>query len=120
MQQTCIHCGDIYRGRTDKKYCSSSCRSSYHNKVNYKDLFPLKKINNLLKNNYKILNQLTYKNKPVKTSKENLVNAGFNFNYFTNTFPAKNGQTYFFCYDRGYLPLDNGLYSIVVKRELMN
>jgi len=42
---------------------------------------------------------------------------GFNFNYFTNTYTNKKGVTYFYCYEYGYLPLENNFYLIVKRRE---
>jgi len=31
---------------------------------------------------------------------------GFSFKYFTHTRAAKNGTVYYFCYEMGYVPLD--------------
>ncbi len=117
MIQTCKHCGDNFRGRVDKKFCTSHCRSTFYNKNKEKITRPFKQVNQVLKRNYFILNKLTSQRKRVKTNKETLLKEGFNFDYFTNVLSAKNGKTYYFCYDRGYLPITSQTYSIVVKKE---
>jgi len=42
---------------------------------------------------------------------------GFNFNYFTNIYETKTGNRYHFCYDQGYLELDDGMYALVVRQK---
>ena len=55
-KQLCLHCGDPFSGRADKKFCSESCRSThfyYHNQKKEDSLF--KKIDKQLKGNRRIL-----------------------------------------------------------------
>jgi hypothetical protein len=42
---------------------------------------------------------------------------GFNFNYFTHVYHTKTGNTYNFCYEYGYLPLDNDYFMVVKRTE---
>ena len=42
---------------------------------------------------------------------------GFKFSYFTNIYETQAGKKYYFCYDQGYLELDNDWYALVVKKE---
>ena len=51
-----------------------------------------------------------------KTTRDKLIAAGFDFNYFTSIYTTKSGTVYYFVYDQGYLPLENQYYA-VVKRE---
>ncbi|MGB1517902.1 MAG: hypothetical protein ACPG8K_02250 [Crocinitomicaceae bacterium] len=46
-----------------------------------------------------------------------LAEEGFNFHYFTNTYITKNGASYYFCYDQGYLKLENNQYMLVHKQD---
>ena len=46
-----------------------------------------------------------------------VVDLGFNFDFYTNIYQTKNGKTYFFCYDHGYLDLGNDWFALVVKKE---
>jgi hypothetical protein len=50
-------------------------------------------------------------------NKEKLLSLGFQFKYLTHVYTTKNGKKYFFCYDYGYLPLDNDWFLIVKKKE---
>jgi hypothetical protein len=46
-----------------------------------------------------------------------LADEGFNFHYFTNTYRTRDGIDYFFCYDHGYIRLQNDVYQIVLKQD---
>ena len=46
-----------------------------------------------------------------------LADEGFNFHYITNTFVTQTGKTYFFCYDYGYLKLENGQFMLIQKQD---
>jgi len=68
--------------------------------------------------NRKILESLLPDNvKTSKANKEKLQRLGFQFNYLTHFFTNKEGNTYSYCYDYGYLPLDNDWYLIVKRKE---
>jgi hypothetical protein len=43
----------------------------------------------------------------VKISRSKFMSKGFNFNYFTNIYTTQTGKTYYFCYETGYLPIEN-------------
>jgi hypothetical protein len=115
MQKTCLECNEKIVGRTDKKFCSDYCRNAYHNKVNKDSKNCIRNINNRLRKNYRVLEELNPEGK-TKTTKARLLDKGFDFEYITNRYITKNGNTYYFVYDLGYLPLDNDFYMIV-KRE---
>ncbi len=46
---------------------------------------------------------------------QRLAEQGFDFRYHTHQYQNKKGQTYHFCYEYGYLPLE-GDWVLVVKR----
>jgi hypothetical protein len=48
--------------------------------------------------------------------KQKLADRGFNFLYFTSQNVTRNNHTYFFCYEYGYLCLENE-FILVVKRK---
>ena len=52
-----------------------------------------------------------------KVHRNKLIELGMNFNYFTNVYRTKAGKTYYFCYDQGYLELEDDYYALVVKEE---
>ena len=48
----------------------------------------------------------------VKLSEE-----GFNFHYFTNVYSTKKGMRYYFCYDYGYIKLEDNQFILVQKQQ---
>lgn len=115
MQKICPECGKRIIGRADKKFCNDACRNSYNNKFNKDSKNLVRTINNRLRKNYRILEALNPGEK-TKTTKSKLVNAGFDFNYFTSIYTTKAGTIYYFVYDQGYLPIDGGEFYALVKR----
>ena len=75
----------------------------------------IRNINNRLRKNYKILSELNISGK-TKVTRTKLYDKGFDFNFFTSIYKTKTGNTYFYIYDEGYLPLENEYYALV-KRE---
>ena len=114
MSKTCPECGDKIIGRADKKFCSDACRNSYNNRKNSDTKNLMRNINNKLRKNYRILDKLNPEDK-TKTTKNRLVDAGFDFNYFTSIYTTKAGTTYYFVYDQGYLPLEGDFYALVKR-----
>jgi predicted nucleic acid-binding Zn ribbon protein len=114
MQKACPECGEKIVGRTDKKFCSDYCRNAYNNKINKDSTNLVRNINNLLRKNYRILQELNPTDK-TKTTKSKLLAKGFNFEYFTSIYTTKTGTVYYFVYDLGYLPLESDYYALVKR-----
>lgn len=115
MEKQCLDCGQIVKGRSDKKFCDDQCRSNYNNKLKTENLEEVKKINHILLKNRKILERLNPSGK-TKLPKAELEKASFNFNYFTHTYETTKGSCYKFCYDQGYLGLENDWYLLVKNK----
>jgi len=112
----CPECNINIIGRSDKKFCSDQCRNNYNNDLR-KDVLPIiRDINKVLKKNRDILFSLNPKGK-TKVSKLKLSSCGFNFVYYTNRYQTKNKNTYYFCYDQGYIDLGEDYYGLVVKQD---
>ena len=116
MKKQCLECGDEFTGRADKKFCSSDCRSAYNNKLNSDATNFMRNINNILRKNRRILAELNPNGK-TKIHRDRLLDKGFKFSYFTNIYQTKNGNSYYFCYDQGYLELADGYYALVVRQK---
>lgn len=114
MEKICPVCNAKIIGRADKKFCSDYCRNTYNNGLNRDQKNLVRNINNLLRKNYRILQQLNPKDK-VKTTKSKLLALGFDFNYFTSIYTTKAGTIYYFVYDQGYLPLERDFYALVKR-----
>jgi hypothetical protein len=76
----------------------------------------MRKLNNTLRKNYRILCELNTEGKS-KATREKMLNKGFDFDFFTNILQTKTGNTYYFLYDQGYRSLDND-YFMLVKKEI--
>lgn len=114
-KQKCLECGESFLGRSDKKFCTDYCRNAHNNKINKDSKNLIRNINNRLRKNWRILEELNPKDK-CRVTKQKLDAKGFDFNYFTSIYTTKTGNVYYFIYDQGYLPLENDFYAIV-KRD---
>jgi len=112
MQKNCLECEEKIVGRIDKKFCSDHCRNAYNNKINKDRSNLVRNINNRLRKNYRILEELNPTEK-TKTSRAKLLAKGFSFDYFTSIYTTKTGTIYYFIYDQGYLPLEGDFYALV-------
>lgn len=115
----CLNCGEILKGRIDKKFCDDQCRTQFNNRANSDNSALVKKINAVLKKNRKILEQLieVSKDGKINVSEKKILDKGFNFSYHTHIYKTKAGATYYFCYEYGYLPLDHDIYMVVKRKE---
>lgn len=114
----CLACQKPLKGRIDKKFCDDYCRNNYNNNLKSADVNIVRNINNALGKNRRILNEiLPNGSETAKTNYEKLLAKGFQFKFHTHTYTNKKGDTYFFCYDLGYLPLDHNWYLIVKRKE---
>ncbi len=119
MGRNCLECGDHITGRIDKKFCSDQCRNAYNNKYNADYNRYVKKIHYILRKNRRILADFNPDGKS-KIHKTRLLEQGFNFSYYTNTYNTKNGNVYYFCYDQGYLAIDDNYYALVHRQEYVS
>ncbi|TDH25269.1 hypothetical protein EXU57_14290 [Segetibacter sp. 3557_3] len=114
----CRECGKTLKGRTDKKFCDDFCRNSYNNKLNSDSNAYVRNLNNILRKNRRILEELLPGSEEmVKTTRNKLFEKGFIFKYITHTYTNKKGNTYYFCYEYGYLPLEADWYLLVKRKE---
>lgn len=115
MDRLCLDCGTFVKGRADKKFCDDSCRNNYNNRLKLEDNLVLRRVNSILRKNRAIMANLNPTGK-AKVSRKKLITAGFNFDYHTYSYCAQNGNTYIFCYEYGYLVLNEDSF-LLVKRE---
>ena len=116
-EKTCLACNKKLSGRADKKFCNDYCRNSYNNEMKSANSPIVRNINNALIKNRRILEGLLGGEETIKKPKEKFLSQGFQFKYTTHTYTNKKGNTYFFCYEYGYLPLEGDWYLIVKRKE---
>lgn len=115
-ERLCKECEQKLTGRRDQKFCSDYCRNTYNNRLNEDSNKYIRRINNILRKNRRILATLNPKGK-VTVDGITLAEEGFNFHYYTNVYETKTGSKYYFCYEQGYLKLDNDKYMLVLKQD---
>jgi len=116
IERTCLECGTTLKGRRDKKFCDDQCRNAFNNKLNAEPSPEIRHINLILKKNRKILEDLLPPDGKTKVSGKRLRELGFDQTFMTHTYTTQAGSVYRYCYEFGYLPLEND-YFLVVKRE---
>jgi hypothetical protein len=115
MERVCLDCGEIVKGRSDKKFCDDQCRSNYNNRLKSEDSSYMRQVNQVIKKNRDILQKLNPGGK-TKINRDRLLKQGFDLTYHTHIYQTQKGGTYYFCYEYGYILL-NDHEVLLVKRE---
>ena len=79
-KKACLACGNILKGRADKKFCNDYCRNNYNNLQKSKDNYSniIRNINNALLKNRKVLQSLLPTQEDLaKTTREKLLRRVF-------------------------------------------
>jgi hypothetical protein len=119
MDKKCLECGVPFTGRSDKKFCSDQCRTTWYNRENADATNYMRNVNRILRKNRKILADLNPTGKS-KAGKAKMLEMGFNFHYFTNVYKTKTGNIYYFCYEQGYLPIEDNQFALVIREEYVS
>ena len=115
-KRLCQECEAQLNGRRDQKFCGDYCRNTFNNRLNEDSSKYMRRLNNILRKNRRILNKL---NPDGKKTVDGITMAeeGFNFHYYTNIYTTQKGSQYVFCYDQGYLKMDDNQYMLVHKQD---
>jgi len=114
--RNCLECGRPIQGRRDKKFCTDGCRNAYNNRSKASVSNRVRNVNSTLAKNRKILAELNPKGK-TKKHRDQLLKKGFDFDYMTNIYTTKAGDQYHFCYEQGYLELQDGFLLLVTRED---
>ncbi|MEQ8530573.1 MAG: hypothetical protein RIB86_01895 [Imperialibacter sp.] len=117
-EKTCLACGKPLQGRIDKKFCDDYCRNTYNNQTKSASNNLVRNINNALKKNRNLLEAIVPEGEVMaKVHRDKLTQGGFQFRYMTHNYTNRKGNIYYYCYDYGYLPLENDWFLVVKGRE---
>lgn len=100
MKKSCLECHALIFGRIDKKFCDDLCRTAYHNKRLRCENPEKKRVENILKKNWKILKR--FSNQQDQPSIERLRAEGFDFKYFTQSEIVGETMVNYKCFDIFY------------------
>ncbi len=119
INKQCLYCGMAVSGRSDKKFCDDTCRSHYHNELTGAANNYIRNVNRILGKNRRILEAVLSEAETATTKViiDKLIDAGYNFKYHTHQYNSPNGKVYFYCYEYGYLRLENNWCLIVRRKE---
>ncbi|WP_238395277.1 hypothetical protein [Mucilaginibacter sp. 14171R-50] len=106
----------MLHGRADKKFCNDLCRNNYNNQLNSNSYNLVRNINNVLRRNRRIMEELNPGGK-TRVSREKMLQKGFDFDYFTSSYQTQAGARYYYCYEYGYLPLDTDDVLLVISKK---
>lgn len=116
--KTCMVCEKTLKGRSDKKFCDDYCRAAYNNDLKSVSNNHIRKVNNMLGKNRRILESLLPEGEKItKINRDKLLQLGFQFKYLTHTYTNIKGSVYHYCYEYGYLHLEHNRLLIVMRNE---
>lgn len=115
-ERTCLDCGDPLKGRSDKKFCSDQCKNNFNNRLNKDETNFIRNVQNMLRKNRRILAELNPDGQAI-VHRDQLQAKGYNFTFHTNTYVSNSGETYYFCYEQGFLPIEDNYFKLVLTEE---
>ena len=120
-ERKCLECGEDIFGRIDKKFCSDQCRNTFNNRTQAIQNKYIRKVNYILRKNRRIMEAFVGDSeKNVKRVKRSdMLDKGYDFNYYTNIYSTKNKKYYYFCYEYGYNILEDNFIAIVRRDEYL-
>lgn len=110
-----MSCNKPLKGRVDKKFCDDYCRNNYNNKLKALDrrtIF-MRSVNRALTKNRRVIIEILGERDKATVMRDRLVAGGFIFEYHTHLYKTKSGNTYYYNYEYGYLPLENNWVLLV-------
>lgn len=119
MDKKCLDCGEIIRGRTDKKFCSDQCRNNYNNRLNRDSNNYVRNVHGLLRKNRRILSDL-YAEGKIKVHKDALFALGYNFTFFTHVIENSSKGNSHYCFEFGYRDIGNDFLEISQNSQYLD
>lgn len=110
----CLYCGKQGYGRADRKFCSSACKSAWHNEINKNSRLYRSRILTALNKNYIILREALERGE-LSTDIITMEDRGFRPCYVTGFWPARLGADIYRCFDISYCRSASRIYKI--RRE---
>jgi endogenous inhibitor of DNA gyrase (YacG/DUF329 family) len=113
----CKICKKEVEGRTDKKFCSVTCKNYYHIHLRHASKQAAIRINEYLKRNHGILLEQLGKNKTqVKVYRNVLEDKKFRFKYHTHVQINSKGKTFNYIYDLAWMEFSDDEILIIRQR----
>lgn len=115
----CLDCGEVLKGRSDKKFCSDQCRNDYNNSINKEANSLVRNVHAVLKRNRKILCDL-YESGKRKLHRDALLVSEYNMNFFTHSIESEENDIITrYCYEYGFKEMDSEYLELVKNVNLL-
>ena len=101
MSKICPECGKIFSGRSDKRFCSDSCRSNHFRRTARDRMATTRLVTSTLMRNYSILGELVSDGIGSVPAKR-MEYMGFDFALFTSCRRSGLLGITYFCFDIAY------------------
>lgn len=117
MPRTCKICKSPIAGRSDKIFCSTTCKNEYHVKLRRATAEVVRETDKILHRNRSILLEEMGKNsQQKKIDRLILEKKKFRFNYFTGSYVNSKGKRYHYVYDFAWMEFSDQE-VLIVKRK---
>ncbi|MFK8102020.1 MAG: hypothetical protein AB8G15_05840 [Saprospiraceae bacterium] len=105
LRNPCPVCGKNIIGRSDKKFCSASCKNKFHHPSASKQGDLIKTTNRFLLQNFKIMESIFKEEKKdmMKVPRILLDKMGFHFNYCTGCYINSKNKLYHYIYNYSWM-----------------
>jgi len=116
-RRPCPICGSNIIGRSDKKYCSLSCKNKFYSPANRSQTEEVKTVNRFLFQNYKIMQSIfdSEKKKKLMVPRILLDKMNFNYNYCTGCYINNQGKLYRYIYNYAWMEFSSQELMLVQK-----
>ena len=115
-KRTCQRCDNTFHGRSDKKFCSTECRTNQSNEHNRNRNNYMRNVNRIIRRNRSIL-EAYHANNIVHIHRSTLSDAGFNFSYGTHMARGCKKEKINFFYDFGLKKIKKKYFEIISWQE---
>jgi len=119
LNRKCAVCGEIVKGRSDKRFCSSKCKNQFHYGGGKLQEDVVKEVNRFLIQNRKILIAIFEGEKKNKLMVPRILldKMGFHFNYMTGIYRNREDKLYHYIYDYAWMEFSSQEVMIVKKKK---
>lgn len=119
-RSACKQCGQPFRGRPDKKYCSVQCKNLHNHQRRSRTRTEVVKVDAFLHRNREILEEIMEgRGTKLVVNRQKLDRMGFRYSYLTGFYYNKEGKMYRNIYDYAYMEFSDQK-ILIVRRRLQN
>jgi hypothetical protein len=115
MENVCLQCQKKLHGRSDKKFCSLTCKNAYNVAQRRSTKNEVKEIDGYLHRNREILATIMGDSKKEMIDRKVLARAKFRWEYMTGIYKNKQGKWYHLVYDYAWMEFSDQMLLIIRK-----